>query len=90
MWCKGRRALFVAALPLLFLALSPAPALADPEYRYDEQGRLIMVIKEDGTVISYTYDAEGKRIKNEAGEDQRVDFDAHGRPAPRCRRPRCS
>jgi YD repeat-containing protein len=80
MLCANRRLLSVAVSLFLSLSIS-TDALADPEYRYDEHGRVIMVITEDGTVISYTYDADGNRIRNEAGQDQRIDFDAHGKSA---------
>ena len=81
MVCAIRRVLSVAVPVFLSLSISTAEALADPEYRYDEEGRVIMVVNEDGTVISYTYDADGNRIRNEAGQDQRVEFDADGKSA---------
>ena len=44
---------------LLALLLSAAPASADVIYLYDDLGRLVRVIREDGEAATYHYDAVG-------------------------------
>lgn len=66
--------------PLLCaLLLSCAtPAFADIRYLYDELGRLVRVIREDGEAASYHYDAVGNilRITRESGVAQTTTVDS--------------
>jgi YD repeat-containing protein len=59
---------FLCALLLAFTT----PACADIRYLYDELGRLVRVIREDGEAASYHYDAVGNilRITRESGVAQ--------------------
>ena len=51
---------------LTALLLVPVTALAET-YTYDAQGRLTRVTYDDGSFISYTYDANGTRVLAAAG-----------------------
>ena len=62
---------------LASLALS-LPASAQPQHRYDDQGRLILMINDDGSVVSYSYDATGTRIRNENSDGNSLEFDSQG------------
>jgi YD repeat-containing protein len=59
--------LFATTLTLCFalaLMLSPVAAHATPgsvSYVYDDLGRLVELVYDDGTTITYTYDAVGNR-----------------------------
>lgn len=62
--------LLLRALTSLLLALSSASlAVADIVYLYDELGRLVRVIREDGEAATYHYDGVGNilRISRESG-----------------------
>jgi YD repeat-containing protein len=52
----------LAALVVIFCALSTATSLAATTYFYDSLNRLIKVVYPDNTTIVYTYDAAGNRL----------------------------
>ena len=56
-----------SALLLVFAVAIPAGAI---EYVYDELDRLVQVIYDDGTVVTYSYDAGGNRLSRTAAEDR--------------------
>jgi YVTN family beta-propeller protein/YD repeat-containing protein len=65
----------VSLLTLLLFGLwlpSATPAVADIRYLYDELGRLVRVVREDGEAASYHYDAVGNilQITRESGVAQ--------------------
>jgi len=67
------RARLVGVLATLVLLLGPAPpAQADIVYLYDDLGRLVRVIREDGEAATYNYDAVGNilQITRESGVSQ--------------------
>jgi YD repeat-containing protein len=80
-----KNSMVISRANLLILALSItalSPSLyAEPEYRYDEQQRLILVIADDGTVTSYSYDKDGNRVRNDDGTSNRIEFDDTGKSA---------
>lgn len=59
-------------LPLFALTLSVRPAFADIAYLYDDLGRLVRVIRQDGEAATYHYDAVGNilQITRESGLSQ--------------------
>lgn len=58
-----RTSLRVAILgALLYSAGAASPALSATRYTYDDLNRLIHVAYDDGSVIRYTYDANGSRL----------------------------
>ena len=68
------------AMAILAFSLAGAnPAIADPEYIYDEEGRIVLVTLEDGSVIAYSYDDQGRRITNIDPEGKRREFDQDGK-----------
>ncbi|MGH7372675.1 MAG: IPT/TIG domain-containing protein [Candidatus Rokuibacteriota bacterium] len=62
----------IAALLCALLLPLATPASADIRYLYDELGRLVRVIREDGEAASYHYDAVGNilQISRESGVAQ--------------------
>ena len=53
-------------------------ASAEPEFRYDANGRVILVIADDGSIISYSYDKHGEKIKAKNDKDSSMEFGKNG------------
>lgn len=56
-------AIIVCLLAFFATALPAHAASASATYGYDALGRLVTVTYNNGTVITYTYDTAGNRIK---------------------------
>lgn len=67
---------------VISLLLTFNVASAEPEYRYDDAGRVVRIIHEDGSITSYSYDSHGNRIKNADGNKGSLEFDSNGKVAP--------
>lgn len=52
---------------IVALVLCPAADLGAESYTYDQAGRLIQVVYDDGSVITYTYDANGNLLERVIG-----------------------
>ena len=68
---------------LLILAAAVRGAVADVVYLYDDLGRLVRVIREDGAAASYYYDAVGNllQITRESGLGQTTLVASTSRPS---------
>ena len=68
---KARDRVVRSATRLIAIALvmAPLPA-ASIDYFYDELDRLTQVIYDDGTIVTYTYDAAGNRLTKQIVEDR--------------------
>ena len=65
-------------------ALAPSAAvLAAPQYSYDEQGRVIRIVGDDGSIVIYSYDRAGKRSRSSIAPRETLEFDAQGRAPSR-------
>jgi YD repeat-containing protein len=47
---------------LCFAVAWSSPALSSTQYDYDSLNRLVKATYDDGTIITYTYDANGNRL----------------------------
>ena len=71
----------LTATVLLFTVTSSI--FAAPRHIYDDQNRLVLVIEDDGTMISYSYDDENKRVRNSNDTGEAVDYSPNGGAAVR-------
>ena len=67
-------------LSILFLFFASSSFAGSVSYQYDELNRLIRAEYSDGTVIEYTYDAAGNRLRKEVKLENvcEGDFDHDG------------
>lgn len=72
----------VCALIFLLVLGLPAAALADIVYLYDDLGRLVRVIREDGEAATYHYDVVGNilQITRESGVSQTTSVTGTSQP----------
>ncbi len=68
-----------AAISLVIASSSPAI-----DYVYDDLDRLVQVTYEDGTVVSYAYDAAGNRLARTVVEDRDADGIDYGGAGNSC------
>ncbi len=61
-----------------------APRILAIDYAYDEVGRLVQVVYDDGTSIDYAYDARGNRLSRSVAEDGDGDGIASSGATPTC------
>ena len=50
-----------------------SPAAAESQLIRDDQGRVVLEIREDGTMISYSYDAQGHVVKSDRPDGSKME-----------------
>lgn len=52
---------------------------SEPQIVTDDDGNIVMAIQDNGNVIRYTYDENGRRIVNDNSSGEKIEFDATGK-----------
>jgi YD repeat-containing protein len=73
-----KRAAFAVAASILLILSITERASAEPRYRYDDEGRIIIAILDDGTTVTYSYDSDGRLVAARRGDGSVVEVDAAG------------
>jgi YD repeat-containing protein len=75
------RSLSVSLMTVVMAAGMAGTAASEPRTIYDDQGRIVLEVREDGSVVSYTYDDEGRVVKSERPDGTKVEHHAESETA---------
>jgi YD repeat-containing protein len=64
---------WILALVLGLLAAGPAFETLADEATYDDQGRLVKVVRDDGVTVDYIYDEDGNLIRERSSDGTVID-----------------
>lgn len=74
-----KRSVTVVALGFAGLLLGGPLGATQREVR-DDQGRVIFVVEDDGTAVSYSYDEQGNRIATQRSDGSRTEANPSSSP----------
>jgi YD repeat-containing protein len=58
---------------LLIVTFAVIPATSEPRTIYDDQGRVVLEVREDGAIVSYSYDEQGRIVKSDLPDGSKVE-----------------